>query len=198
MSIESRMWSTLKSPPLSYYIFSTMDGQNMNGQFITTMKIYIFNSFLYCAHIATNGIIWFSTTTVMYENNEIIFSLFPSYEVMFYYAYIFHWFTVWHYTFAGIMDIYIAYIRILIFKPTYEFLKKTSVSFTNVIHSIVSWLIKFHILKLTKVSLIIIFISVLITLPINISRQVVTYKFELNTTNTSLTLYTYGMFISHY
>jgi len=162
------------------------------------MKIYIFNSFLYCAHIATNGIIWFSTTTVMYENNEIIFSLFPSYEVMFYYAYIFHWFTVWHYTFSGIMDIYIAYIRVLIFKPTYEFLKKTSVSFTNVIYFIVSWLIKFHILKLTKVSLIIIFISVLITLPINISRQVVTYKFELNTANTSLTLYTYGMFIFHY
>ena len=39
---------------------------------------------------------------------------------------------------------------------------------------------------------VILIVSVLITSPINISREVLTLTFNLNDTNTSITLYTYG------
>ncbi len=39
----------------------------------------------------------------------------------------------------------------------------------------------------------ILIVSVIVTSPINISRQVTTYEFKLNETNTSLTLHTYDL-----
>jgi len=129
------------------------------------------NSFLYCANALILGIVWLTTTSVLFENDNMIFQLMMSYEFVFYFAYVFNYLTSLFYTFGGIMDIYIAYTRVQAFKPEYTFLKTVSIR---------------------RCSLLIVIFSFLIPLPINISREVLTYEFKLNATNTSLVLYTYS------
>jgi histidinol phosphatase-like PHP family hydrolase len=73
----------------------------------------------------------------------------------------------------------------------YTFLKNASVNF--VIH----WFLfckfntKWYLIKVKTVTVFAVIISGIIALPINISRQVMTYEFNL-TTNSSLVLHTYG------
>ena len=47
--------------------------------------------------------------------------------------------------------------------------------------------------KVNVVAFSILIVSVIVTSPINISRQVTTFEFKLNETNTSLTLHTYDL-----
>ncbi len=113
---------------LSYYIFCVMDAQKLNTKFLSTMKIYILASFIYCLNDSILGIISVANLPVMYDNEKISFFLFPGYEFSFYFVYLRTNFYVIPYTFCGIMDIYIAYTRIQIFRPQYKFLKKTPVA----------------------------------------------------------------------
>ncbi len=105
-----------------------MDAQKLNTKFLSTMKIYILASFIYCLNDSILGIISVAKLPVMYDNEKISFFLFPSYEFSFYFVYLRTNFYVIPYTFCGIMDIYIAYTRIQIFRPQYKFLKKTPVA----------------------------------------------------------------------
>ncbi len=114
-------------PILSYYIFSALDSQEANKKFVSTMKVYIFNSLLFCLNDTILGVIWFTTTKAMYENDACIFQLWSWYGFMVYFTYFRMNFTAVTYTFGGIMDIYIAYTRIQMLKPNYKLFSKTSV-----------------------------------------------------------------------
>ena len=148
-----------------------MDGQHLNQKFISTMKIYSINSFFYCLNVVISGAVLLSTIPSVYESEHCSFQLFPSLDFMLYYVYICVNFSVFPYTIGCFMDIYITYTRIQVFKPNYKFLSQTPVQ---------------------TVAFSIIIISIVITLPINISRQVITYQFEMTETNTSIVLHTYG------
>ena len=119
---------------LCYYVLSTMNGaHHLNRKFTSTMKLYTLNSFLYCLNQAINCVVILSTFKTVYQHEDMIFQLFPSYEFVFYYVYVNINLSVLHYTFGGIMDIYIAYTRIQIFKSNYTFLSRTSVILTSTV-----------------------------------------------------------------
>jgi hypothetical protein len=89
------------------------------------------------------------------------------------------------------MDIYIAYTRIQIFKFDYTFLKNTSVNFVFYWYLFCKFMTKWCLMKVKKVTVFAVIISGIMALPINISRQVMTYEFNL-ANNSSLVLHTYG------
>lgn len=114
----------------SFYVFSQC-GDPLNTKFKDTMRVYLLNSFLYCTNDLLVVIFWLATTTVLYENNSYTFFLYPSYDLMFYLVYIRLNLGSLSYVFGSLMDIYMTWSRIQIFKPTYKFLNETSVNFYN-------------------------------------------------------------------
>ena len=96
-------------------------------KFNSIMKIYTFNSFIYCANMLILGFVLITIMPEMYENESIRYSLTADYKFMTYFVYFYINFTVFPYTFGIIMDIYIAYSRIQIFKKKLKFLQATSV-----------------------------------------------------------------------
>ena len=116
----------------SYYIFSIMDGQILNKKFLSTMKIYILNSFSFCINDTTFCIVWIATAPSLYNNENIIFYMSPNHDFMFYLCYIYINISAIPSTFGVFMDIYIAYSRIQIFKPNLKLLLKTPVSFFKI------------------------------------------------------------------
>jgi hypothetical protein len=121
-----------KSIFFSYYIFSIMNGQNLNKKFVSSMKIYILNSFSFCINDTTFCIVWIATAPLLYNNDNIIFYLSPNHDFMFYLCYIYINISAIPTTFGVFMDIYIAYSRIQIFKPNLKFLLKTPVRFFKI------------------------------------------------------------------
>ena len=116
----------------SYYIFSIMNGQNLNKKFVSSMKIYILNSFSYCINDTIFYIVWIATAPSLYNNENIIFYMSLNHDFMFYLCYIYINISAIPSTFGVFMDIYIAYSRIQIFKPNLKLLLKTPVSFFKI------------------------------------------------------------------
>jgi hypothetical protein len=157
------------------------------------MKIYILNSMLYCINDAIFGIVWMATAPLIYDNENIIFHLSPKFDFMFYVCYIYINLNVVLGTFCVFMDIYIAYSRIQIFKPNLKFLLKTPVRLFKANFSFIFLFFKLYLFKVKIISFTILIISIIVNIPICISREVITYKFTFNGTNSSLVLYSYGI-----
>ena len=148
-----------------------MDDPVLSQKFISTMKIYILNSFVYSTNDFILGILSIVFTKVFYRSEGFMFLLYPSYEFMFYFTYIRNNLAILSYAFGGLMDIYFFWGRIQIFKPQYTFLLHTPQN---------------------KVAFYILIISIALTIPNDIMRQVTSYEFHFIETNTSKVLYTYG------
>lgn len=167
----------------------------MNKKFISIMKIYLLNSWLYCINIFINGAIWLATTKVQYNNDNFIFPFYTSYEFMFYLCYICFNMGYLTYIFGSLWEMYITWERIQVIRPQYKFVSKTPVNIILVVPSLAeSVLTKSLCFKVHTVSLAMLVISILFSLPSGISREVQTVEFILNdnNTNTTLTLHTYG------
>ena len=104
-----------------------MDGQKLNTKFINTMKVYVVNSSLFCLNVLIMGIVWIATTSFMYEKEDILFQLIPNSAVMYLFTYYVFNCNIFYYTYGCILDIYVAYTRILIFKLNLSFLRNTPV-----------------------------------------------------------------------
>ena len=157
------------------------------------MKIYSLNSFVYCTNILVIGVYWAARTTVFYENDSWITQLTPDYKFMFYSVYICRNVSATSYAFGTIMEIYITWSRILVFKPSYKFLLTTTVAIISILNlKQIYCFSNLFLFEVNKVSIFILLVAILLSLPINISREVQTIDFNLNKTNTTLTLYTYS------
>ena len=99
-----------------------------NTKFISIIKIYILNSFIICVNRLIVGVLFTIQKPVLYENETISFPLFTSYDFVFYIVYIRSNFFLLPYTFCSILDIYISYTRIQVFKPNFTLFKETPVT----------------------------------------------------------------------
>ena len=98
-------------------------------KFTSTMKVYCLNSLLYGLNDFILGIFLVVRNDILYKNEKFSFQLVPNFEFMFYSTFIRNNLAILFYTFGGLMDIYIVWGRIQIFKPTHTFLLKTPVYF---------------------------------------------------------------------
>ena len=119
----------IKLTYFSYYIFSECD-KRKNEKFLDSIKVYTLNSYLFCTNDVITSIWWLIVTKDLYdEKNSRNYSYFDkNYWFVFYFTYIRSWFWSLFYTFGAVMDIYIAYSRVQVFKPNLTFLLKTPVS----------------------------------------------------------------------
>lgn len=111
----------------SFYIFHNINNEELNRNFLKTMKIYSLNSFVYCTNLLVMGVYWVTSTTVLYENDAWITQFTPDYKFMSYWVYICTNLGTTSYAFGSVMEIYITWSKILVFKPNYKFLLTTSV-----------------------------------------------------------------------
>lgn len=181
---------------LSFYVFSHC-GAQLNQKFIKIIKIIILNSFFHSVSYLLIGIYYLLTLrdNIRYEYERFGFELSASYEFMFSCVHIYSNVYSLTYAFGSLMDIYITWGRIQMFKPDYKFLLKTPVIF-KLIHlfqfsnSFILFASSF--LKEWKVSIFFLVIAVLLSIPVGVSRQVVSYNITLAELNTTVALHTYG------
>ena len=99
----------------------------MDTKFLKSLKVYSLNSFIYSCVDLTTITLYFCLNDSVYRFKYLDF--YTSYSFVFFYAYIHNILWTLCYTFSGLMDIYIVYGKIQVLKPSYKFLKKTSVKF---------------------------------------------------------------------
>ena len=125
---------------ISFYIFSRIGDHYTNKKFKQALRIYILCSFVFCTNELIIGTHWFAITKVMYELPGNFFPFHPSYALMFHFTYIRTNLSSLSYVFGSLVEIFITWGRIQIFKPNYTFLLNTSVRF----YSLVFCLIKYN------------------------------------------------------
>ncbi len=171
---------------LSIHAFSKVP--SMNSRFLKALQIYTFNSFLLNLNDMTSFILYFSL-----NKTEWLFKSFRYYDSAYVTYFVYVYAPVWVvlYTFGGsisftslyliptslklyspkgTLDSFIVYTRIQMLYPRLKFLSKTSIY---------------------VVSLFIFIFSVVINVPINLSRTIVKTRFQIGSNSTSV-LATYG------
>ncbi len=123
---------------LSLYIF--VFSNNMNNKFLNYLKWYLGNSILVCLN-------YFIQYTMFLSWNRVM-TLMPmekrtwtnEYFILFY---IFVYMPVWSitYTFGSLLDIIIAYERILLYMPTFHFMRNVKIHTYVIVFFVISFLI---------------------------------------------------------
>jgi hypothetical protein len=139
---------------LSLYIF--VFSNNMNNKFLNYLKWYLGNSILVCLNYLIHFTMYFCLNRVMTMMPMGNRNWTSEYFILFY---IFMFLPVWTitYTFGSLLDIIIAYERILLYMPTFHFMRNVKIH---------TYVIVFFV------------ISFLINLPPNISRNFYNFTFH--------------------
>jgi len=148
---------------LSLFIF--VFSNNMNTRFLRYLKFYLVNSLM----ITVNHCALFALFASIQGHVHKIYSfnLMPDYSYMFYYNYVFLPIWIVSYTYGNLLDILIAYERILMYLPHLQFMRNV---------------------KIYSALVAILLISCLINLPFNFSRGIERITFVWNS-NETLALY---------
>ena len=153
----------------SLCVFIFKFSKNMEEKFLILLRHYSFNSLLFNFNVFMVQLVALCLPAFAFNWNETGIYFIDNYSFVLYYTYIYQ--NIWAilYTYAGILDIFIVYERILLYKPSVNFMRKQTAR---------------------NISFYVFIFSIIINIPVIYSRQTKEYLLLLD--DKEITVYRHG------